>query len=279
MRYIDVDEIRKKLTELILRAVVCVTEDCEAAIDAALNKESGQSAKFALEILKKNFELAKRHNIPACQDTGMAVVFLEIGQDVVLRGRYIEDAINGAVRDAYSNGYFRKSTLDPITRVNFGDNTPAVIHTRIVKGDKVSVYFIAKGFGSENMSRLYMLRPSDGTGGIKECVKETVRLAGANPCPPVIVGVGVGGTADKAAELSKRALLRKIGSKNDDDTLNKLETELLGEINALKIGAQGFKGDTTALAVFIEKYPTHIAALPVAVNIQCHCHRAGGFTI
>jgi fumarate hydratase subunit alpha len=278
MRYVSVKEIQEKLTSMILDSVINISEDCKIAIAGACKKETNRNARFALEILQQNIAAASEYNIPPCQDTGMAVVFADIGQDVVLEGMYIEDAINQAVRDAYRQS-FRKSVLDPVTRINTADNTPAVIHTRIVKGDSVSIYFLAKGFGSENMSKLYMLKPADGIKGVKESVLSTVKTAGGNPCPPVIVGVGIGGTADKAMEIAKRALLRKIGSKNADEYLNNLEKEMLEEINSLNIGAQGFKGDTTALAVFIEKYPTHIAALPVAVNIQCHSQRTGKVVI
>ena len=238
-------------------------------------RESSAPAKFALEMLCKNAEAARECNLPACQDTGMAVIFIDIGQDVRIEGGPVGDAVNEAVRQAYKEGYFRMSVLDPLSRENTGDNTPAVIHFRITEGESLKISFLAKGFGSENMSRLYMLKPSDGGQGIIRCVEETVKLAGSNPCPPVIAGVGIGGTADKAMELSKRALLREIGSKNPDEKLAQLEDEILKRLNALGIGAQGFKGDTTALAVFIEKYPTHIAALPVGVNIQCHCVRRG----
>ena len=275
MRYVSVKEIQEKLTSMILNSVINISEDCRNAIDDACTKETNKNAGFALEILQKNIAAASKYNIPPCQDTGMAVIFIDIGQDVVLEGIYIEDAINQAVRDAYRQGFFRKSVLDPITRINTADNTPAVIHTRIVKGENVSIHFLAKGFGSENMSKLYMLKPADGIKGVKQCILNTVKVAGGNPCPPIILGVGIGGTADKAMEIAKHALLRKIGSKNSDEYLNNLESEMLKEINSLNIGAQGFKGDTTALAVFIEKYPTHIAALPVAVNIQCHSQRTG----
>lgn len=278
MRYVSVKEIQEKLTSMILDSVINISEDCKIAIAGACQKETNENARFALEILQENIAAASKYNIPPCQDTGMAVIFADIGQDVVLQGMYIEDAINQAVRDAYRQS-FRKSVLDPVTRINTTDNTPAVIHTRIVKGENVSIYFLAKGFGSENMSKLYMLKPADGIKGVKESVLSTVKAAGGNPCPPVIVGVGIGGTADKAMEIAKRALLRKIGSKNADEYLNNLEKEMLEEINSLNIGAQGFKGDTTALAVFIEKYPTHIAALPVAVNIQCHSQRTGKVVI
>ena len=275
MKVIRAEEITKRLKSVILKSCVEIEPSCEDALRAALARESSPQAKFALEMLCKNIEAAKSYGLPACQDTGMAVIFADIGQDVRIEGGYIEDAINEAVRQAYGEGFFRMSVLDPISRQNTGDNTPAMVHYRMTEGEELKISFLAKGFGSENMSRLYMLKPSDGEEGIKGAAVETVKLAGGKPCPPVIVGIGVGGTADKAMELSKRALLRKIGSKNPDPGLYALEEEILQRINALKIGAQGFGGDTTALAVFIEKFPTHIAALPVGVNIQCHSVRKG----
>lgn len=275
MRTISTDLIIQSLKNIILKACVNISADCELALNNAYKTETNEQAKFALEMLCKNIETAKAYNLPACQDTGMAVVFLEIGQDVQIQGLYIEDAINEAVRQAYKQGYFRMSVLDPLSRKNTADNTPAIIHTKIVKGEKLKISFLAKGFGSENMSRLYMLKPSDGIEGITECIINTVTLAGSNPCPPIIVGVGIGGTSDKAMEIAKHSLLRKIGTKNSDNDLATLESGLLTKINALNIGVQGFKGNNTALAVFIEKFPTHLASLPVAINIQCHSVRTG----
>ncbi len=275
MKVIRAEDIVKRLKDVILKACVEVAPSCEAALKTALQRESSPRARFALEMLCKNAEAARCYGLPACQDTGMAVVFAEIGQDIRIEGGYIEDAINEAVRQAYAQGHFRMSVLDPLSRKNTGDNTPAVIHYAITEGDRLRINFLAKGFGSENMSRLYMLKPSDGTEGVKRAAAETVKLAGSNPCPPIIMGIGIGGTADKAMELSKRALLRDIGSKNLDPDLATLEEEILERVNALGIGAQGFGGDTTALAVFIEKFPTHIAALPVGINIQCHSVRKG----
>ena len=221
--------------------------------------------------MNENLEIAKNEHIAACQDTGMAVVFLEIGQNVHIKGD-IEDAVNQGVKDAY-HSFFRKSVLNPLTRVNTGDNTPAVIHYEIVPGDNVKISVMAKGFGSENMSALFMLTPADGIEGIKKAVLDTVIKSGGCACPPVVVGVGIGGTMEKAALIAKKALLREIGSINPDKDLDDLEKELWQSINSTRIGAQGMGGDITALAVFINSYPTHIAGLPVAVNIQCHCSR------
>jgi len=227
-----------------------------------------------LNILLDNAGIARRDLLPICQDTGMAVVFVELGQDVHLIGGSLEEAINAGVAAGYERGYLRKSVVrDPLRRVNTGDNTPAVVHVRIVPGDRLKITLAPKGFGSENMSRLVMLKPSDGQEAVKRVVLETVQTAGANPCPPIIVGVGVGGTMEKAALIAKEALLRPVGSTNIDPFWTELEDELLTEINNLNIGPAGFGGRTTALAVHINVYPTHIAGLPVAVNIGCHVTR------
>lgn len=239
----------------------------------AKSKETNEAARFALDTIIKSDEKAAAENMPACQDTGMAVIFLEIGQDVFLEGDFVEDAINRGVKEAYEEGYFRKSVLDPLDRINTRTNLPAVIHTEITRGDKVKVSFLAKGFGSENMSRVYMLTPSKGVQGVVDAVVETVKLAGSNPCPPVIVGVGIGGTFEKAAYMSKKCLLREVSSVNPDKTLAELEKTVLDKINALDIGAQGFGGNNTCLAVYMDKYPTHLAGLPVAINVQCHSVR------
>ena len=211
--------------------------------------------------------------MPVCQDTGLAVVMLEIGQQVFLEGKPIGQAVNEGVRRAYRNGYFRKSVCDPITRENTGDNTPAVLHTEIVEGDKIAITFLPKGFGSENMSKMYMLKPSQGVDGIVEAIIETVRCAGSRPCPPVYVGVGIGGSFDYCAYLAKRALTREVGAHNPRKEIADIEKRALDGINKLEIGCQGFGGNTTALGVSCEYAPTHIAGLPVAVNIQCHCVR------
>lgn len=221
-----------------------------------------------------NSDIASKENMPMCQDTGMAVIFVELGQDIHIVGGGLKEAINEGVRQGYSEGYLRKSVVkDPLTRVNTGDNTPAVIHIDVVDGDELKITIAPKGFGSENMSRIKMLKPSDGVEGVKEFVLETVKIAGPNPCPPIIVGVGIGGTFEKAAELSKKALLRSIEERNKDTYYSDLEDELISKINKLGIGPQGFGGKTTALGVNIETYPTHIAGLPVAVNISCHATR------
>ena len=227
-----------------------------------------------MERIKENIEIAKKEEIPLCQDTGMVSVFVEIGQDVQVTGGSLEEAINEGVRQGYMEGYLRKSVVkDPLNRINTNDNTPAVISYRIVPGNKFKMLIAPKGFGSENMSRLKMLKPADGVQGVKDFVIETVERAGANPCPPIIVGVGIGGTFDKVASLAKKALLRPLGERNKDEFYKDLEEELFYKINKLGIGPQGFGGKTTALAVNIETYPTHIAGLPVAVNINCHVAR------
>ncbi|MDE6060549.1 MAG: fumarate hydratase [Clostridia bacterium] len=256
-----------------------LTPSCTAAMKAACAKESNMNARFALEMLIKNAEVASEAHLPVCQDTGMAVVFVKLGQDVHIDGGLLVDAINEGVRLGYGENGYRASVLDPVTRVNTRDNTPAVVHISLVAGDGLEITFMPKGFGSENMSRLYMLTPSEGMEGVKRCVIEAVKLAGSNPCPPIVVGVGIGGTAEKAMLTAKEQLLRKVGAPSEDETLAALEKELLNSINELGIGAQGFSGDTTAFAVHIGKYPTHISALPVAVNIQCNAVRVASVTL
>lgn len=273
MRKINTSLIEDKIYNMALRAGVNVTRSCEEALVRARDKESGEAAKFALETLIENARVAKAENMPVCQDTGLAVVILEIGQEVFLEGKSLKEAVNGGVRRAYADGYFRKSVCDPITRSNTGDNTPAVIHTEIVDGDKINITFMPKGFGSENMSRLYMLKPAQGIEAAIDAVVETVRLAGSRPCPPVFVGVGIGGTFDTCAFLAKKALTRDVGVPNADPAVAEIERKALQKINGLNIGCQGFHGQTTALGVACETAPTHIAGLPVAVNIQCHCVR------
>lgn len=245
----------------------------ESLLISAYENEVSVPAKSALKIICENICCAREDVIPVCQDTGMAIVYLNIGQEVFLSGEYLEDQINSAVREAYKENYYRMSITDPISRKNTGDNTPAVIHTQIVKGDRVEISFLSKGFGSENMSQLIMLKPSDGVEGIINAVISSVVAAGGNPCPPVTVGVGIGGTADKATELSKKALLRPTGEKSPDKELAELESLLLKKINQSEVGAQGFGGNNTAIAVHIEKFATHIAGLPVAVNLNCHAVR------
>ncbi len=273
MRNVDVKEIEEKIYSLALAAGVNLTKSCKSAIECAAKNESNPSAKFALNSILQNADIAKNENMPVCQDTGMAVVILEIGQDVHLTGGSLEIAVNSGIRRAYNDGYFRKSICDPITRNNTGDNTPAALHTHIVDGKKVKITYLPKGFGSENMSRIYMLKPAQGVNGIIDCIVETVKIAGSRPCPPVYVGVGIGSNFDGCAYLAKRALCREVGSRSERADIAEIEQKALERINNLDIGCQGFHGKTTALGVSCEWAPTHIAGLPVAVNIQCHCVR------
>ncbi len=272
MRKINTAIIEEKIYNLAMKSGVNLTPSCKAALKEACENESG-AAKFALSTLLENSRIAVEENMPVCQDTGLAVVMLEIGQQVFLEGKPLGQAVNEGVRRAYRDGYFRKSVCDPITRENTGDNTPAVLHTEIVEGDKIAITFLPKGFGSENMSKMYMLKPSQGVDGIVEAIIETVRCAGSRPCPPVYVGVGIGGSFDYCAYLAKRALTREVGAHNHRKEIADIEKRALDGINKLKIGCQGFGGNTTALGVSCEYAPTHIAGLPVAVNIQCHCVR------
>ena len=272
MRTVDTQQIADCVYRLAKRAGTTLTPACRTALANAAASEKG-AARFALDTLVQNAATAQAEQMPVCQDTGMAVVLLEIGQEVCLAGALLSDAVNDGVRRAYREGYFRRSICDPLTRVNTGDNTPAHLHTDIVPGDKVRVTFLPKGFGSENMSRLYMLTPSEGRAGIVNAIVQTVRLAGSRPCPPVYVGVGIGGAFDSCALLAKKALTRDVGSRNPREDVASIEEEALEKINALGIGAQGFGGAVTALGVACEIAPTHIAGLPVAVNIQCHCIR------
>lgn len=273
MRTVDTKEIEESVYRLALEAGRNLSPSCLKALERARDRETGGAAKFALDTVLNNAEVAKRETMPVCQDTGMACVFLSIGQDVHLTGKSLSEAVHEGVRRAYLDGCFRKSICDPLTRVNTADNTPAAIHTEIVPGDKIELSFLPKGFGSENMSRLFMLTPAAGRKGIIDSVVSAVREAGSKPCPPVYIGVGIGGSFDTVALLAKKALLREIGTKNPREDVASIEEELLTKINALGIGAQGFHGDTTALGVSCEIAPTHIAGLPVAVNVQCHCVR------
>ena len=273
MRKIDTAEIENAVYRAALHAGVNLTSSCRQALKSACAAEDDGAAKFALGELIKNSEVAREKSMPVCQDTGMEVVMLEIGNEVFLTGKPLAEAVNDGVRRAYADGYFRKSVCDPITRRNTSDNTPAAIHTELVAGDKVKLTFMPKGFGSENMSALYMLKPAQGVEGIINAIVETVKKAGSRPCPPVYVGVGIGGTFDGCAYLAKKALTRDIGTHSDREDIAAIEDEALRRINALNIGCQGFHGKTTALGVSCELAPTHIAGLPVAVNIQCHCVR------
>ena len=273
MRIVHRDEITKVVRELCIDANVNLPQDVCKAIDMAIEVEDYIPAKNTLNLLIDNYQLAAKNQIAICQDTGLACVFIEIGQEVYVEGS-IEDAINEGVRRGYIDGYLRKSVVrDPLDRVNTGDNTPAMIYYDIVPGDELEITVAPKGFGSENMSQIKMLKPSDGLQGVKDFVIRVVEEAGPNPCPPIVVGVGIGGTFDKAAFLAKKALLRPVDVRHEEAFYAELEAELLEKINALGIGPQGFGGRTTALAVNIEKFPTHIAGLPVAVNINCHVTR------
>lgn len=279
MRNLDTVLIENAVYKAALHAGVNLTSSCKSALCSAYKSEREGAAKFALGELIKNSEVAKEMGMPVCQDTGMGVVILEIGSEVCLTGKPVFEAVNDGVRRAYADGYFRKSVCDPITRKNTGDNTPAALHTEIVAGDKVKLTFMPKGFGSENMSALYMLKPAQGVEGITDAIVATVKNAGSRPCPPVYVGVGIGGTFDGCAYLAKKALTRDIGTHSDREDIAAIEREALKRINELDIGCQGFHGKTTALGVSCEWAPTHIAGLPVAVNIQCHCVRCVKETI
>ncbi len=273
LRAISVAKITDVVRRLCIEANTILGDDAVAALEASLEIEESPVGQDIFRQLLRNAEIARTEGIPLCQDTGVVVVFLEIGQDVHLTGGDLETAVNEGVRRGYREGCLRASTLDPLTRKNFGDNTPAVIHTRLVPGDRIKVALAPKGFGSENMSRVALFPPSQGIEGIKQFVVERVDAAGPNPCPPLVVGVGIGGTMEKAALLAKQSLLRDIGRRHPDPAVARLELELLEDINNLGIGPQGLGGRVTALDVHIETYPTHIASIPVAVNLQCHCAR------
>ncbi|GFN34464.1 fumarate hydratase [Tepidimicrobium xylanilyticum] len=274
MRKIDCKEIIKAVKKACMDANYYIPEDVRSALEKRYEEETWPMAKGILERIKENIEIANKEKVPLCQDTGMVSVFVEMGQDVHIINGSIEKAINEGIRQGYKEGYLRKSVVrDPLNRINTNDNTPAVISYRIVPGDKLKMIIAPKGFGSENMSQLKMLRPADGIQGVKDFVIKTIEMANANPCPPIVVGVGIGGTFDKVASLAKKALMRPLSERHKDEFYRNLEEELLYEINELGIGPQGFGGKTTALAVNIETYPTHIAGLPVAVNINCHVAR------
>lgn len=273
MREIDSSLITEVVARLCIDANYHLPPDMKKQIISSSKEESWETASIILDQIIENFNIADENLQPICQDTGLACVFLSIGQDVHIKGN-LEDAVNEGVRKGYSQGYLRKSVVsDPLKRVNTGDNTPAMIYYDICPGDKLKITVAPKGFGSENMSQIKMLKPSDGIDGVKDFVIKVVEDAGPNPCPPIVVGVGIGGTFDKAAYLAKKALMRPVDQRNSEDFYAELEEELLEKINALGIGPQGFGGRTTALAVNIEKFPTHIAGLPVAVNINCHVTR------
>ena len=274
MRTLNVEEISKNIKEMCIEANHFLSKDMDIAMKNAVSTEKSPLGKKILSQLQDNLKIAGKDMIPICQDTGMAVVFLEIGQDVHFEGGNLEDAVNEGIRRGYVDGYLRKSVVrDPIDRVNTKDNTPAIIHYEIVDGDQVDITVAPKGFGSENMSRVFMLKPADGIEGVKEAVLTAVKDAGPNACPPMVVGVGIGGTFEKCALMAKEALTREVGSHSDIPYVKELEEELLERINKIGIGPGGLGGSTTALAVNVNTYPTHIAGLPVAVNICCHVNR------
>ena len=273
MREINVKRITEKVRDLCMKANTDLGEDVLQAFDRAMEKEASPLGMEILKELKENARIAKEENVPICQDTGFAIIFVELGQEVHLVGGDLNETIQEGVRQGYRDGYLRKSICHPFTRANTGDNTPAIIHIEVIPGDKVKIIVAPKGGGSENMSRVVMLTPSDGVEGIIRYVVQRVKESGSNPCPPTIVGIGIGGTFEQAALLAKKSLLRPLGSENQDPELDKLESEILTEINQLGIGPQGLGGRTTSLAVHILMMPCHIASFPLAVNIQCHAQR------
>lgn len=274
MREIQCSKITEVVRKLCIEANEHLPEDVKCAIKTARKEEDGEIAKGILDNIIENYEIADHENVPICQDTGMAVVFMEIGQDVHITGGDLTECVNEGVRQGYIDGYLRKSVVkDPIRRGNTGDNTPAILYTEIVPGEQIKITVGPKGFGSENMSRIMMFKPSAGLEGIKDFIIETVKFAGPNPCPPMVVGVGIGGTFDRCALLAKKALMRPLGSSNKDPFYADLEKELLLKINSLGIGPQGLGGRTTAIGLNIETFPTHIAGMPCAVNINCHVTR------
>ena len=278
MREIPAELITNSIAEMCIEANCHLNEDVYTALEQAKQKESSPIGKEILCQLTKNADIALQKQMPICQDTGMAIVFLEIGQEVHITGGLLEDAVNEGVRKGYEKGYLRKSVVeDPFLRVNTKDNTPAILYTKIVAGNNIDITVAPKGLGSENMSRIYMLKPSDGIEGAKKAILETVEQAGANPCPPMIVGVGCGGSFEYSAYLAKKALLRPIGSHSDKKHIREMEQELLQKMNDTGIGPQGLGGNTTVLGVNIESYATHIAGMPIAINISCHvtrhCHK------
>lgn len=274
MRTINVSEITQNIKEMCIEANHFLSRDMKEKMDEARQSEEAPLGKQILGQLEENLKIAGEDMIPICQDTGMAVIFMEIGQDVHLEGGALTDAVNEGVRQGYVDGYLRKSVVrDPIDRVNTGDNTPAIIHYDIVPGDKVKITVAPKGFGSENMSRVFMLKPADGIEGVKKAILTAVKDAGPNACPPMVVGVGIGGTFEKCAIMAKKALSRPVDKHSDIPYVRKLEEEMLEKINKTGIGPGGLGGSTTALAVNIDTYPTHIAGLPVGINICCHVNR------
>ena len=274
MRIINSEEISEKVCRMCIDANCHISSPIKNALTSAIDSEESEIGRSVLENILKNAQIADEKEIPICQDTGMAVFFVEVGQDVIVSGENLSKAIESGVRKGYMDGFLRKSVVaDPLNRINTNDNTPPVIHYEFTDGDKIKITFAPKGFGSENKSSIKMLNPSDGIDGVIDFVVETVEKAGANPCPPMVVGVGIGGTFEKAAQLAKLALTRDVGTHNPDEFYARLEDILLEKVNKTGIGPQGFGGTTTALGVNVECFPTHIAGLPVAVNISCHATR------
>ena len=274
MRKLSVNKITDSIETMCIESNYNLSSDIYSALKSSVIAEESAIGRALLEDIVLNADIAKKNSVPICQDTGMAVIFLEIGQEVYLVDGDLNEAVNEGVRRGYKKGFLRKSVVsDPILRINTNDNTPAIIHIEIVKGDKVKIIFTPKGFGSENMSRSVMLKPSDGKKGIEDFILETVSIAGPNPCPPIVVGVGIGGTIEKAAYLSKKSLVRDINIRNKKEHIKNMEIDMLSRINKLGIGPQGLGGTTTAIAVNIETFATHIAGLPVVVNISCHATR------
>ena len=274
IREINVKELTENISEMCIQANHYLSPDMDACMKEAVQTEKSELGRKILNQLQENLEIADKEMIPICQDTGMAVIFMEIGQDVHFVGGDFEEAVNEGVRRGYVDGYLRKSVVkDPLIRENTKDNTPAILHTKIVQGDKVRITLAPKGFGSENMSRIFMLKPADGIEGVKNAILTAVKDAGPNACPPMVVGVGIGGTFEKCALLAKQALTRPVNEHSDIPYVKDLEEEMLTRINKLGIGPGGLGGTTTALAVYINTYPTHIAGLPVAINICCHVNR------
>lgn len=274
MRTINTDKITETIKEMCMQVNVCLSDDVKEALLSGKEKEESPIGRQILNQLEENMEIAKESQIPICQDTGMTVVFLKIGQDVHIEGGYIEDAVNEGIRQGYEQGYLRKSVVgDPLIRENTKDNTPGVIHYEIIPGNKIEITVAPKGFGSENMSRLFMLKPADGIEGVKKAILESVEAAGPNACPPMVIGVGIGGTFEKCAILAKKALTRDLNSHSPIPYIKEMEEEMLEQVNKLGIGPGGLGGRVTAIGLNIETYPTHIAGLPVAVNICCHVNR------
>jgi fumarate hydratase subunit alpha len=279
MREVHVSEIVPTVKKLLIDANYHIGQDIVDAFDKGIQKDESPVAKEVLKELKENVGISAEGEYPICQDTGLAVLFVDIGQDVHIVGGNIREALNEGVRQAYKDGYLRKSSCDPFTRKNTGDNTPAIVHYDIVPGDKIRIMAVPKGGGAENMSRVHMLAPSAGIEGIKDFVVNRMKEAGSNPCPPTVVGVGIGGTFERTAILAKKALLRKVGQRHPDPKIAKIEQEVLERINKLGIGPMGYGGTTTSLDVFFEVEPCHIASLPLAVNVQCHANRHKEATI